>query len=489
LYCIIPLWLTGQSSRISAFYAYLAVTIPLPTLNAEIRLFLKIALPLSAAYLAEYAMFITTKMVVGKLGYQQLAAVGIAGDLSFEILVVLMGLLSIVGVLAAQAEGAGNKSDVGQSTRQGLLVASMIGIPAMVLVWNLDLLLHMAGQQPVVVELATPYLQGLSGFVLPVLWFAVFRNFVAALAQPLAVMIITVFAVLLNYLLTIWFVHGGFGITAMGLFGAGLATTLVSWLMFICLTAYIFAKPALRGYGIFKSNWRFDWPLCAEIMRLGIPVAALVFLEAGLFIAASVLSGVIGAKTLAAYEVVISWAGIPFVIALGMAEATMVLVAHAVGRQQLRAVRRAGFLGMALGVGLLSLLVVVPLGFADRVIAIFIAADDPGFGDVSRLATELLMIAAIFQVFDGLQAIASRALRGMKDSAVPLWIAGFGYWILGIGGGSLLAFGYHFGGAGLWWGLALGLSVTGSLLCWRFNLLSNRPLKYVTTTELPRESN
>lgn len=156
-------------------------------------------------------MFITTKMVVGKLGYQHLAAVGIAGDLSFEILVILMGLLSIIGVLAAQAKGAGNKSEVGQSVRQGILVASMIGIPAMVLIWNLDLVLHATGQDPVVIELATPYLRGLSGFVLPVLWFAVFRNFVAALAQPLAVMVITVAAVFLNYLLTIWFVYGGFG--------------------------------------------------------------------------------------------------------------------------------------------------------------------------------------------------------------------------------------------------------------------------------------
>jgi MATE family multidrug resistance protein len=457
------------------------VTETVPTLKTEIRLFLNIAAPLAAAYLAEYAMFITTKMVVGKLGYHQLAAVGIAGDLSFEILVILMGLLSIIGVLAAQAEGAGNKSEVGQSVRQGMLVATMIGIPAIALVWNLDLVLEATSQDPIVIELAIPYLQGLCGFVLPVLWFSVFRSFVAALAQPVAIMVITVGAVFLNYLLTIWFVHGGFGLDALGLFGAGLATNLVSWLMFICLTLYIFRKPGLRGYGIFKSSWRFDWPVCAEIMRLGLPVAALVFLEAGLFVATSILSGVISAKTLAAYEVVMAWVGIPFVLALGMAEATMVLVAHAVGRRQLRAVRRAGYLGMTLGVGLLTLLVIVPLGLGDQIVRIFIAPDDPGYNEVSSLATQLLMIAAIFQVFDGLQAIASRALRGLKDSVAPLWIAGFGYWILGIGGGSLLAFHYQLGGAGLWWGLAIGLTVTASLLCWRFNRLSSRPLELAST--------
>ena len=452
----------------------------LPPLKTEIRLFLKIAIPLAAAYLAEYAMFITTKIVVGKLGYHQLAAVGIAGDLSFEILVILMGLLSVIGVLVAQAEGAGKKSEVGQSVRQGMLVASMIGIPAMVLIWNLDLVLLATRQDPLVIELAVPYLQGLSGFVLPVLWFAVFRNFIAALAQPMAVMVITLAAVLLNYLLTIWFVHGGFGLASLGLFGAGLATTLVTWLMFLSLILYVYWKPGLRGYGIFRGVWHLHWPTCAEILQLGIPVAGLTLLEAGMFIATSILSGVIGAKTLAAYEVVMSWAGIPFVIALGFAEATMVRVAYAVGRNHIKAVRRAGHLGMVMGVGLLTILVVVPLGFPDQIIRIFITPTDPGFDEVSKLATQFLIVVAIFQVFDGLQAIAARALRGLKDNVAPLWIAGFGYWVLGIGGGSMLAFSYGYGGAGLWWGLALGLMVTASLLCWRFNQYSARPLKPAT---------
>ena len=425
-------------------------------------------------------MFITTKMVVGKLGYHQLAAVGIAGDLSFEILVILMGLLSVIGVLAAQAEGAGNKSEVGQSVRQGMIVATLLGIPSMIFVWNLDLVLDSTNQDPIVIEYARTYLQGLSPMVLPVLWFAVFRNFVAALARPTAVMVITVTAVFINYVLTIWFVHGGFGLPALGLFGAGMATSIVSWMMFICLTWYVFHRPYLQGYGIFHSDWRPHLPTCKEIMRLGIPVAGLTLLEAGLFIAVSILSGIIGAKTLAAYEVVMAWVGIPFVIALGMAEATMVRVAYAAGRNNIRDVRRAGHMGMMLGVGILTAMIIVPLGFADQIVLVFISRDDPGFAEVSKLAAQFLVISVIFQVFDGLQAIAARALRGIKDNLAPLWLAGFGYWFLGIGGGSLLAFHYQMGGAGLWWGLALGLSVTASLLCWRFNRLTSRPLKAMT---------
>lgn len=449
----------------------------LPPLKTEIRQFLAIAIPLSAAYLAEFAMFITTKMVVGQIGYHELAAVGIAGDLSFEILVVLMALLSVVGVLIAQAEGGGRRDEVGQSVRQGFIVSTMIGIPAIAGIWNLDYVLRATGQDAIVIELAIPYLQGLAGMALPVLWFAVFRNFIAALSQTVAVMIITLLAVFLNYLLTIWFIYGGGGLEPLGLFGAGLATTIVSWLMFFALALHIYRKQALRGYGVFKGRWQFKRDLCREIFKLGVPVAMLTLFEAGLFIATSILSGVIGAKTLAAYEIVMAWVGIPFVIALGLSEATMIRVALAVGRQQTEAVRRAGILGMSIVVGLTLLLALVPIFLAEPIIQIFIDLDDPGYPEVALLASQFLVIAAIFQVFDGLQAAAARALRALKDNIAPLWIAGFGYWVLGVGGGTLLAFKYELDGAGLWWGLAIGLFVTSNLLAWRFHRFTSRPVQ------------
>jgi putative MATE family efflux protein len=297
-------------------------------------------------------MFLTTKMVVGKLGYHSLAAVGIAGDLTFEILVILMAMLSVVGVLAAQALGAGKHHELGQSIRQGLVVATVIGGPAMIAVWNLDLALIATNQDPRVIELARGYLKGISGAVLPVLWFAIFRNFVAVLSQTVSILVITAGAVVLNYLLTLWFVHGGYGVAPLGLFGAGLATTIVSWLMFLALALHVFRKPMFRGFGIFKNRLQLIWPLCREILTLGTPVAGLAFLEAGLFVATAILSGVIGAKTLAAYEIVMAWVGIPFVIAFGLAEATMIRVAHAIGRNSMRQARRAGFLGMTLVIGL-----------------------------------------------------------------------------------------------------------------------------------------
>ena len=453
-----------------------------PARAAESALLLKIALPLIAAYLAEFAMLVTTKVVVGRLGYHELAAVGLAGGLSFEVLIVLMGLLSIVGVLVAQAEGAGRRRDAGHAVRQGLIVATALGLPATVLVWNLAPLLALTGQDPKVVELAAPYLHGLAGFVLPVLWFSVLRSFVAALARTGAVMVIAVVAVALNYVLTLGLVRGAFGLPELGVAGAGWATTLVSWIMLAALALYTYRTPNLRGYGLFLGRLRFDPTACAEIVRLGLPVAGLVLLEAGLFIAVAILSGVLGVESLAAYEVLMGWIGIPFVIALGLAEATMVRVAYGVGRDSLAAARQAGLLGMAMGVAVLGFLVVIPLGFPELIVRVFLEPGDPGFARVSALTAQLLVIAAIFQVFDGLQAIASRALRGIKDTVAPLWLAGFGYWVLGIGGGSLLTFPAGLGVVGLWWGLAIGLIVTASLLAWRFLRLTGRPAERFRTT-------
>jgi len=441
-------------------------------LKDELKQFFIIALPLAAAYLAEFAMFVTTKIVVGELGYHSLAAVGISGGLTFELLVILMALLSIVGVLAAQAHGAEKSTELGQSIRQGLVVATGVSIPAMLLIWNLDAVLVATNQDPKVIALSIEYLHGLSGVVLPTLLFAVLRNFVAVLSQTVSIMVITIAAVLLNYVFALWFIYGGLGLEPMGLFGAGLATTVVSWLMFFALTVHVYRKPLFRGYGVFKGAWQLHWPLCRQIIWLGLPVAGLAVFESGLFAATSILSGVIGAKTLAAYEIVIAWIGIPFVIALGLAEATMIKVAHAVGRNSMFAARRAGFLGMILVIVLILSMVIIPLGFSYQIILLFISPHDPGFKEVAVLATEFLFIGALFMVFDALQAVSARALRGMSDNIRQLWIAGFGYWVLGVGGGSVLAFHYNWGGAGLWWGLAIGLAVASCLLSLRFHRLT-----------------
>jgi MATE family multidrug resistance protein len=438
----------------------------------EARILLTIAGPLIAAYLAEFAMTLTAKAIVGRLGYRELAGIGLAGDTASEILVVLAGLLSVVGVLVAQAEGAGRKQEAGIAARQGFIVATVLGVIATVVVWHLDSVLALTGQDPEIIALMAPYLKPLSGAVLPMLLFFVLRTFVASLAKTGAVMVITVIAVGLNYVLCVGLVEGAFGLPALGVAGAGWAKTIVSVFMLLTLLAYAYLTPIFRGYGVFRGRLRVDLGVCREIFRLGVPVGGIVILEASLFAAVAIFSGILGAVPLATSQVMLAWIGIAFVTAHGLAEAGMVRVAHGAGRGNLSASRQAGLLTFGMGVAWLVVLAAVPLNFPEPLVRVFLDPSDPGFEQVLALTTKLLVLAAFFQIFDGLQVMASLALRGMKDAIVPLWLAALGYWVLGAGGGWLLAFPMGLGAEGLWWGLAIGLTVTGSLLAARFVLLT-----------------
>ena len=444
-----------------------------PTRLFEIRSILLIAGPLAAAYLAELAMTLTTKSIVGQLGFRELAAIGLAADTASELIVVLVGLLSVVGVLVAQAEGAKRMTDAGQAARQGLIVATVLGIAATITIWHLDFLLEATGQEPEIIGLMGPYVKPLAVSILPVLWFFALRTFVAALAKTSAILVITLIAVGLNYVVSLGLVHGAFGMPALGVAGAGWAKSIVAIAMFAALLAYTWATPTFRGYGLFRGRLRLDLSICREIFRLGIPVAGIVILEAGLFMAVAVFSGQLGAIPLAVYQVMIAWVGIAFMCAHGLAEAGMVRVAYGIGRNSMSSARQAGLLTFAMGCGFLLLLTAVPLNFPAPLVKIFLYEADPGFQEVLALTRDLLVLAAFFQVFDGLQVMASLALRGMKDTIIPLWCAALGYWVFGIFGGWVLAFPMDMGATGLWLGMAAGLTITGTLLAIRFVLLTS----------------
>jgi MATE family multidrug resistance protein len=360
------------------------------------------------------------------------------------------------------------------AARQGLIVATALGVAATAMIWHLDVLLSWTGQDPDIIALMGPYLKPLSASVLPVLWFFALRTFVAALAKTWAILLITVVAVGLNYVLSLGLVHGAFGLPALGVAGAGWAKTIVSSLMFLAVLAYTYFTPTFRGYGLFRGRLSLDLGACREIFRLGIPVAGIVILEMGLFVAVAIFSGQLGAVPLATYQVMLAWIGIAFMTAHGLAEAGMVRVAHGIGRNSLASARQAGLLTFAMGVSWLVLLIAVPLKYPEPLVRIFLEESDPGFSQVLSLTTQLLYLAAFFQIFDGLQVMASLALRGLKDTIVPLWCAALGYWVFGVGGGWFLAFPLGMGAHGLWWGMAVGLTVTGSLLAVRFVVLTAR---------------
>ena len=443
-------------------------------LRQEVRSLLVIAAPLAAAYLAEIAMMITDMVIVGRLGSVQLAAVGLAGDLMIEIMLFGMAIVSIVGVLVAQAIGAGDEASGAHHLRQGLWLATALSVPGMLLCWNLMPLLALTDQDPAVLAFGESYLHAAVWCFLPSLWFVVLREFVAALSRPQSVMVITVAAVALNAVLSYGLVHGAFGLPALGVAGAGWATSIVCWVMFAALAWHMTRAARFRPYRVFHALSRLDPAACRQILALGLPLGGLALMEGGLFAVTAILMGVLGAEALAANQIVITVIGITFVVAMALGEAAAIRVAYGMGAGDPAQAQRAGLLGIGLGVLVSAAAAVVVLAAPETLAGLFLDLGDPANREVVELTAGLFVIAAVFQIFDGVQAISSRALRGLRDTFAPMWIAGLGYWGFGIPGGYLLAFVFGYGASGLWWGLALGLSVTAVMLAWRFFRLSWR---------------
>ncbi len=439
----------------------------------EIKALLIIALPLIFAYLADVMMIITAKMVVGRLGAMELAAAGLSTDIGYQMCIVLMGFFSVVGVLVSEARGALRREDIVPELIRGLILAAILSMIVTLVVLNLGSLLLAFGQDPDVVAMAKPYYQGFAFAVLPIVWFGVLRSFAAAMMRTGFVLAITVVTVVLNYFLMQGLVHGDFGLPRLGIAGAGIAWAISMWFKCLCLGAY--TVWLVRQMRLPLHRGKIGGPRAyGPLIRLGFPVAGIVALESGLFAATSLFSGIMGAVELASYQIVMGWIAIPFVISLGMSEGAMVRVAYFAGAGDPPAARQAGNLGMAIGVAIPAVLMFIPVFAPEFVTRVFLDPSDPQYTEILALVATLLIIAAVFQVFDGLQVLASHVLRGLKDATVPLVIASVGYWIIGLGSGYVFGFTWGWGAPGLWWGLSIGLAFTATLLAWRFERLAKQ---------------
>ncbi len=446
----------------------------LPRKTLESKTLLVLAAPLILAYLADVLMVVTTKIVVGKLGYFELAAAGVCADLAFQFVIVIKGFLSVVGVFVSEAYGASRKGEALPALCRGLVLAVFFGAIFTLLVFNLDSILRAAGQDPEVIAMAKPFYENFAWAMLPMIVTGVLRSFVSALMRTGFIFLVTVAALLLNYVLMQGLVHGQFGLPQWGLAGAGIAWSTSVWFMCLSLGAYTVWLVRRQGLRVHDMRWFKDFSGYVPMLNLGLPVAGIVALESGLFAAASLLSGILGPKDLAAYQILMGWITIPFVISLGFSEAAMVRVAFWSGAGNRPAARLSGNLSMLIGVAIPLALVAVPLALPDLVINAFLDPQDEGYSEIAALVGSLLFIGAIFQVFDGLQAIASHALRGLRDGSMPLVIAAIGYWPIGFAAAYYLAFVLGWGAVGLWWGIAAGLAFTGVVLAWRFENLARQ---------------
>jgi multidrug resistance protein, MATE family len=259
---------------------------------------------------------------------------------------------------------------------------------------------------------------------------------------------------------------------ALGLAGAGYAGAVTQWVMFGALALYVATHAGLRHHGVLRALRHPDWATASTILLLGWPIAGIIAVEIGVFTATALLAGLLGTASLAAHQIAIGIGSVTFMVPLAFSYAATVRVALAIGAGQTAAARRAGNVAFACGVGFMAVMAVVLLVAPGSIVALYLDRADPANAPAVAIALRLLFIAALFQVFDGAQTIAAGALRGLKDTRVPLLVGAIGYWAIGFLGGWILAFPLGLGAIGLWWGLALGLAAVAIPLVLRFRRLT-----------------
>lgn len=439
-----------------------------PHLRAEMRANLKLALPLIAAQLAGVGMGATDTILAGRLGPNALAAVAVGVNINVAFFVFFLGVFMAASAIVSQRRGAGVGAAVIGGYAQSLM-GMAFGLGA---VWCLGVQLIAAPAVRALhldantTALAIPYLRAyaFSAFGLS-FWFAL--RFVAeGLEATRPVMLAGLVGLIVNALLNWLLIFGAGPVPALGVVGSGIATSLACVIMALTLAGFYLRHPKLTPLRLF-SGARSEPGAVRETYRLGLPIAAIVLAEAGLFVVVAMLMARLGERTVAAYQIAINFASVVFMIPLGIGFATTVRVGYFAGAGLRSEARFAGLVGMGMGVGNAAFNASLMLVFGSAIAALY--TQDAG---IAEQAMGFLVLAAIFQLADGLQATANGALRGLKDTRVPMAITLASYWLVGLPVGWWLCFHTALAADGLWWGLMAGLAAAAAGLSLRFGKIS-----------------
>lgn len=442
---------------------------------SEAKACLTLAIPLVAAQLAQSATAFVDTLMMGWLGSHTIAAGGLGATTFNYCLLISTSILSAVSPLVAQAYGENNSKSVQQVVHQGLWLTVFFSIPIMLILWQSRSLLLWLGQDASTVEMTEVYLRPLTWGFFPALAIAVLKSFISAISQPRLVMLITLFGTLLNIGGNYILMFGKFGFPELGLAGIGWASTLSLWSMLLALVAYILWKPPFVYAPLFQGCQRINVPILRELLRVGLPIGGLMAVEAGIFTVITFLIGHLGNTALAAHQIVQQLGAVlTYQVANGIALATTVRVAQLSGQQDRSGIQRAGRVGMCISGLCMSVFSLLFWLIPDPFLALYLNASDPAHHQVMSLSRQLLGVAAVLQVVDGIQTTASGALRGVKDTRIPMIVGFLAYWCCGLPIGALLGMRFGLGAIGFWWGLVIGLAIAAMILARRFTIVVSR---------------
>jgi MATE family multidrug resistance protein len=447
-------------------------------MRQEFRPMLGLAAPLALTELGWLSMNFVDTIVVGHLPDSAIAigAVSVGTILFYCVAIFGSNLMLGLDTLVSQAFGAGRLQECHRAFFNALYLA-LVSSPALmifILVWLpfLDRL----GIAPPVVQLTIPFLKALTWSTLPLALYFVLRRYLQAMGIVKPVAFALVSANLVNLLGNWVFVYGHLGFRSFGVVGSGWSTFVSRIYMVAFLVVAVFYYDRKRSSGLWLASRRVEMKLIRELLRLGLPAAVQFLLEISAFTAATVLIARLGAVPLAGHQIALNVAGLTFMVPLGVASAAAVRVGQAIGSRDISGAVRSGWMAILLCVAFGSCSALVLICFPGAIARIY-SSDLV----VIRAGTVLLIVAGVFQVFDGLQVVIAGALRGAGNTRTPMLVHLLGYWIIGVPLGAALCFKAGWGATGFWIGLCVALVLIGSILVFAWM----RMIKQLTMTEAP----
>lgn len=438
-------------------------------LRADLARIVAVGAPLLVNNLSSIGVTVGDTLMASRLGSTQLAAVAIGSGVWIVLFLLGLGTIMALGPTVAQHFGAGHNEAIGHDTRQGFwlaLVVTAVVITGMRSTAPLLAWMHIDAQ---VAALAQGYLDALCWGVGGAYSYHTLKQMSEGVGRTVPIMAVMLAALPLNILLDYTFMYGRFGAPALGAVGCGLGAGISFWIMFLMLAFHTWRSPHYQSFRVWRALERPDFAALGRLVALGLPIGLSLFLQSGLFTAVALMMGSLGTVAVAAHQVVLNYSGFVFMLPLGFAMALTVCVGQAVGREDYVGARRIGLTGMVLCTAITLVSGTTTLLFASSIARIYTAD-----AAVITLALLLFKVAALLQVGDGIQVAAGFALRGFKDTRMPLVLNAFSYWGVGFVLAYVLGMRWGYGPRGIWIGLTTALWAGGIVLVGRFLVLSRR---------------
>lgn len=439
---------------------------------------LSLSFPVILGMLGHSFVQFADNIMVGQLGTAELAAVSLGNSFVFIAMSLGIGFSTAITPLVAEADGAGNVASGKSALKHGLVLCTLLGFSLFGLILLAKPLMYLMKQPPEVVELAMPYLDLVALSLVPLIIFQAFKQFSEGLSQTKYPMYATIIANFINILLNYLLIFGSWGFPKMGIVGAAVGTLISRIIMVIFLWVLLKNKKKFYGYVTGFNFKKIERKVMKKIIDLGFPSALQMFFEVAIFTAAIWISGVLGKNSQAANQIALNLSSMTFMVGMGLGVAAMIRVGNQKGLRNFKELRR-----ISLSIFLLTLILEIVFAasfvlFKDWLPTIYLdLGDAANFVDnteVIKIAAELILVAAVFQISDGLQVVVLGALRGLQDVKIPTVITFIAYWLIGFPISFYLGLYTSMQSTGIWVGLLAGLTASAILLYIRFNYLTKK---------------